>query len=408
MAAGLSSIPLPGSPGHTPSIVVPSPVNRIKFGASLSTSGRYALQGSQALAGLRAWAVGTNADGGVRLPGRGSGVPATLSVYDDGSRPAQAAANVERLITHDDVDVLIGPYGSDLTRAVVPVARRHGKVLWNHGGAADDIHRGGSLIVGVFTPASRYLIGLVELIRGIDPEARHVAVLHRRQSPFGGQAAGGLRSVSGQGLRVDALAYSSAHEELAQISAQLRQSRPDIILAAGSFEDDCALARGLMANGVRTKAWGFVAAALQEFGRLLGTEAEGFFGPSQCEPDVERPVDLGPSNREVEQAIRRQGAAADYPALQAYAACLVAQHCVEKSSVADEDLWTTARSLECTTFFGRFSIGSTTGLQIGKDMVWMQWQNGKKHVVWPSAVAQAQPRYPWAWSVTAQASPGCN
>ena len=104
-------------------------VQAIRFGATISTSGRYALQGQGALAGLRAWAEATNAEGGVSMPGLATAVPVTLIHYEDASSPVRAVANVERMIAVDRVQVLIGPYASDLTRAVAPVAGRYGRVL---------------------------------------------------------------------------------------------------------------------------------------------------------------------------------------------------------------------------------------------------------------------------------------
>lgn len=81
-------------------------VDAIKFGASVSSSGRYALQGRQVLAGLRAWAGATNAKGGVAIPG--GSLHVTLVHHDDASSSARAVANVERLIAVDRVQVLIG------------------------------------------------------------------------------------------------------------------------------------------------------------------------------------------------------------------------------------------------------------------------------------------------------------
>ncbi|MGH7322263.1 MAG: ABC transporter substrate-binding protein, partial [Candidatus Rokuibacteriota bacterium] len=90
----------------------------IRFGASVSLSGRYALQGRQVLAGLRAWVEAVNAGGGLKVHGAGARAPVRLVCYDDQSSPSKAAANAERLLDEDAVEVLIGPYGSDLTRAV--------------------------------------------------------------------------------------------------------------------------------------------------------------------------------------------------------------------------------------------------------------------------------------------------
>ena len=368
----------------------------IRFGATISTSGRYALQGRQALAGLQAWAKATNLEGGVRISQLGGKLPVTLIHYDDAGSPERAVANVERLISVDRVDVLIGPYASDLTRAVVRVARQHGKLLWNHGGASDDIHRPGHGVVGILTPVSRYFAGLLELVRTVDADAKKAVFLCRRGSRFGRLATRGAQAVGRRaGFVVAALAYSSLPEDLPQLMANIRRRRPDLILSAGSFEDDCAIARESIAADVRTKAFALTAAAMREFRQTLGTGAEAILAPSQWNPDAQYVVDFGPTPSQVAERIRAMGSASDYPAAQAYAACLIAQHCLEKAGRADDEaLWRAACALDCTTFFGRFRINPRTGIQDRHEMVWVQWQGGRKVVVWPPSVAQARPAYP--------------
>jgi branched-chain amino acid transport system substrate-binding protein len=89
------------------------------------------------------------------------------------------------------------------------------------------------------------------------------------------------------------------------------------------------------------------------------------------------------------------GSASDYPAAQAYAACLIAQRCLEEADSADDEaLWRAACALDCTTFFGRFKIDPKTGPQVGHEMVWVQWQQGRKVIVWPPRLAQAAAIYP--------------
>lgn len=371
-------------------------VESIRFGASISTSGRYALQGRQALAGLQAWAKATNVEGGVRIPQLGGKLAVTLIHYDDASSSERAVANVERLIQVDRVRVLIGPYGSDLTRAVIRVARQHGKLLWNHGGGSDDIHHPGHGVVSILTPVSLYFGGLLELVRTVDADAQKAAVLYRRGSRFGRLATRGTQAAGRRaGFVVAALAYSSLPEDLPQLMAKLRRQRPDLIFIAGSFEDDCDIARESIAARVRTGAFALTAAAMREFGQALGTGAEAMLAPSQWEPDARYVVNFGPSPSQVAKRIRAMGSASDYPAAQAYAACLIAQRCLEEAGRADDEaLWRTACALDCTTFFGRFRIDPRTGIQVGHEMLWVQWQGGRKVVVWPSSVAQARPVYP--------------
>ncbi|MGH2659152.1 MAG: ABC transporter substrate-binding protein [Actinomycetota bacterium] len=297
----------------------------ISFGASVSLSGRYALQGRQVLAGLRAWVEAVNAGGGLRVHGVEARARVRLVYHDDASSPAKAAANAERLLDADAVQVLIGPYASDMTRAVLPVAGRRGRVLWNHGGASDDIHVEGGRAVGILTPVSRYFGGLIELARSLDSGAARVALLHRRGSGFGRLAAPGVGAEASEAMFVtDIVTYSSLADELPEVMARLEGQRPDVIISAGSFDDEIVLARALAESRLRVKAVGLAAAAMQEFAHALETHAEGFLGPSQWEPCLAYVPDYGPGPDEVTEGIQAQGAAPDYPAAQAYAACLIA------------------------------------------------------------------------------------
>ena len=173
--------------------------------------------------------------------------------------------------------------------------------------------------------------------------------------------------------------------------AKPRHQRPELVLSAGAFEDDCALGQELIAAGVKAKAFGFVAAAMQDFQEALGPKAEGLLGPSQWEPGLGYPVDYGPAPDEVVRRIRAASAAPDYPAAQAYAACLIAQRCLEEAaSTDDEALWQAACAFDGSTFFGRFRIDSRTGLQVGHEMVLVQWRAGRKRIVWPQDLAEVR------------------
>ena len=55
----------------------------------------------------------------------------------------------------------------------------------------------------------------------------------------------------------------------------------------------------------------------------------------------------------------------------------------------------TAGDLDFSTFYGRFKIDPVTGRQIGRSVVIVQWQGGRKVVVWPPERSQSQLQYPW-------------
>lgn len=60
------------------------------------------------------------------------GRPVEWVLLDDESQAEQAASLYERLITQENVDLVIGPYGTGAITAAMPVAERHGYVFPHH------------------------------------------------------------------------------------------------------------------------------------------------------------------------------------------------------------------------------------------------------------------------------------
>jgi len=106
---------------------------------TLSLTGPFARQGTEAAEGVRLWAE----TAGVRL-----------TLVDD----AGSAATAEKAYAQwvDSIDLLLGPYSSGLVRAIAPLVADAGRLLWNHGGSADDLAQPG--VASVPAPASSYLM----------------------------------------------------------------------------------------------------------------------------------------------------------------------------------------------------------------------------------------------------------
>ena len=171
--------------------------DRIKVGMVASLTGQFRGQGRQALEGATAWAADVNASGGIHVATHGKQLPVHLIYYDDRSRRAVAADMAGRLIAADGVDLLLGPYSSSLALAVAPVAERSQRALWNHGGASDRIYQQGyHWVVGVLSPASSYLHGIIDLVRELDPKASRLAVLRSERGSFPAQVALGAETAA--------------------------------------------------------------------------------------------------------------------------------------------------------------------------------------------------------------------
>jgi branched-chain amino acid transport system substrate-binding protein len=100
----------------------------IRLGGSLAITGPLAENAKWIKLGYEYWAEKVNKTGG--LLGR----PVELVIYDDEGKPDKAVQLLEKLITVDKVDLLLGGYAGPSCAAQMPVAERYGMVYVSMGG----------------------------------------------------------------------------------------------------------------------------------------------------------------------------------------------------------------------------------------------------------------------------------
>ena len=298
-------------------------------------------------AGVELWAADAGAD---------------VAFVDDESRPERAASLYWGLLDRG-FDFVLGPYGGDCVRAAAEA--RPGALLWNHGGAADDVQRLPG-VVSVPSPASRYLVALGRAVAALRPGAS-VAIV-TAPGPFGRFAREGLEREAAE-LGVSIVSRLSFREaDSVAIAA-------DAILACGPAEREAALFRSLAPLRPRVVLGG-VSPGLAAFPSLL-PDPDGFLAPVQWHPDVSSTPELGPRSDEVTDAARARGLELDYVGAQAYAAALVAARCLE---LAPDDPLAAARALRTTTFFGRFEL-DPSGLQLGHRLSVVRWRDRRRELL---------------------------
>ena len=346
------------------------------IGAALSLSDGNVRQARMAAAGLVQAVEDVRQAGGFSVGGR-TLLP-QLALLDDGGTGEGLHHALDLL---SGADVLIGPYGSGLTGAAGEWAAKHGRVVWNHGGSADEVERM-PWLVSLASPTSRYLAAVVEAVAGDVPGGR--VFIGAGTGSFGRAAASGAcEAAAGLGLTVvDVL---PPHDVPDRVDA-------DILLLAGSFDDDVAVLQRLQR---RPRIVAAVAGGLREFTEAVGPRrAAGMLAPSQWEDGLRIGPDVGPRSVDVLRALRfRLAGHVEYPAAQAYAAVVIALHCAaETSGFDDEALLAAARRLHCTTFFGRFGLGAD-GRQSDHQLLVVQWQDGAKCIVGPPGLAERTARF---------------
>jgi branched-chain amino acid transport system substrate-binding protein len=349
-------------------------------GAALSLSEGNVRQARMAAAGLIQAVEDARRAGGVTVEGRA--LLPRLALLDDGGT-AKGLGHALDLLA--GADLLIGPYGSGLAAEAGRWAAERGRVVWNHGGSADEVEMLPRL-VSVASPTSRYLAAVLGLLAGGMPGGRVLI----------GAGTGSFGRAAARGATEAAAALGMVVVDVVPPDQVPDGVDADVLLLAGSFDEDVAVLRRLR-GGPRAVA--AVAGGLREFAEAVGARrAEGILAPSQWEEGVGLRPDVGPRAVDVLRTLRfrlapnlasgTSGAHVEYPAAQAYAAVVIALRCVaETGGCDDEALLAAAHTLRCTTFFGRFGLGSD-GRQADHALVVVQWQNGAKCIVGPPGLAE--------------------
>ncbi len=384
----------------------PPRIEKVLVGVPISLSGQLSLEGQQANWGMQAATKWVNdAHGGVQFGS--SKIRMDLKVYDDESKKETVQSLLERLAVTDKVDVIMAPYSSGLTLAGGPIAEKYGTLYISHGGASDRIFEQNlTLAVQVLSLGTKYQLGALDMIKQ-DPSAKRIAFVSEDEE-FTISVMKGAREYAAQlGLQVVFdQRYPSKPTDLTPILSALKATNPDALIGGGHFADGQLLTTQMADQKINVKAISIlVAPSFPDFYAALGKKAEGVLAPGQWEIGASYSSDsarsagieyFGPTQDEFLRLFRDASNGKDpaYQAAEAAAAILVYARAVELAgSVKSIDVRATMSKMHIMTFFGDFQIDKA-GKQIGHQMVWIQWQNGKKVIVWPKLAAIGQLIYP--------------
>ena len=358
----------------------------VRIGVSLGISGKYEELGLMQKRAYELWQSEINARGG--LLGR----PVELVVVDDRSEPAKAAEIYRDLIAKQKVDLVFGPYSSGITTAVAPVVEQYGYPMLAAGASADKIwQQGYKNVFGMWTPASRYSRGMLELayLEGL----RRVAILSADDA-FSRAIAAGTRKWSAK-LRLETvldLEFAKGTADLTDFVRQARDNDAELVIVAGHFNEAVNARRAMDAVGWTPRAFfATVGPALPEWGAAMGPLADGAFATSIWEPHESVTY---PGSLEFAASFHeRYDIDPSYHAATAYAAGQIIEAAAARAeSLKRKAIRAALLDLDTYSVIGRYAVDHT-GMQVKRLEMIVQWQNGRKEIVWPDVVRSANARF---------------
>jgi branched-chain amino acid transport system substrate-binding protein len=228
----------------------------IRVGFSMALTGAVAPNGKQILAAFEIWRDDVNAKGG--LLGR----PVELVHYDDQSNPANVPALYTKLIAVDKVDLLLGPYATNMIAPAMPVIIQNNKLTISILGLGvnkqfNNYSRYFSTVpLGPEGPPA-FSKGFFELAKTQTPKPQTVAIL-AADAEFAQTAAAGARENAKQaGLNVvyDGK-YPPPTGDFAPILRAVQAANADVVFAAAYPPDTVGIVRAANEIGLAPKMFG--------------------------------------------------------------------------------------------------------------------------------------------------------
>jgi len=328
-----------------------------------------------------------------------------------------------RLITQENLKVLIGTYASSISLAASAVAERNKVIYLEVIAASDEINqrkfkyvfRTNENASDLGGAAAKFAADVVASELKINPKQLRVAIIHE-DSAFGTSVGKGVKRVADQeGLKVVTFDnYKATSVDLSSLVLRIKALNPDVIIATSYINDAVLFWKTCKQLGLRPKAMIGTSAGhgLPDFARILGPDSEGVFASEA--PALVNPAGLKEQARILDKEFRERWMAKKgrMPAGHAYRAFtgtwVLLTEVLPKAGSMDPEKIREA-FLKVDLPFGSLINGlgakylppddPNAGLNERRLAGIQQWQDGKIVQVWPTNLATAKwkniPLPPW-------------
>ena len=244
----------------TPTTTLPPPEKvRIKLGLLFPLTGGWAPLGTDQMTGARIAIDMVNEAGGVL--GR---YKVEYVVADCKSDVSVATTEAERLITMENVQVIIGSYASPILLAASEVAEKYKTIYWEVGAITDSATlRGFKYLFRPMPIGGDFGFQSVLFIRDVVAKALgknlsdlRVAIIFE-DGPYGTSVAAGNKLMA-EKLGIPIVLYEgypTATTDLSSLIMKLKAARPDVILHTGYYSDTVLFFRQAKELGLKFKAY---------------------------------------------------------------------------------------------------------------------------------------------------------
>jgi branched-chain amino acid transport system substrate-binding protein len=333
------------------------------------------------------WAEQVNARGGLDVKGVKRKIE--LVGYDDRSDPETVVRTFEKLMASDKVDLILPPWSTGATFAVMPLAQKYGYPLLAPTAT-------GRKLLGMKNPyffsllqqPDRMMDALAELM--VARNVKTVAVIHVDEL-FGLEQLDGLqKSLKTKGIQiVETKSYPLGVKDLSPVLLDIKAKNPDAFVSL-SYPPDTFLVTGQAKSiGFNPKLfYAAVGTAFPVYRDKMGATIEGVMGLGTWNPKS------SPAAKAYFDAhVARWKKEPDrWASAHAYAGLQILEQAVAKVGLNRKALRDYIANNSFDTIIGKISFKN--GENVSTPGVVSQWRGGEFEVIWPPQLATGAMLFP--------------
>jgi branched-chain amino acid transport system substrate-binding protein len=355
----------------------------ILIGSSISQTGSFARSARGQLRSFTLAAEQINKAGG--LLGR----PIQLIIYDDQSKGPIAVKLYRKLIYQDKVDFLLSPFGSGPTAAVTPIIEQaQMPCVAPQAGDPRIWQEKRRWVVQILASMAEYLREGIDVAVN-EMGAKSVAFIYADSAMQVSSIKESTQLIREKYPNVEIVLderFPFGLEDYTPLLAKAKSVEADALFGGGYLPQSMEIVKAAKSVQYRPKAIEVFFGPDPLFSEGLGEVAEGVMTPSGWEIGVPTPGsdEFTKAYREMWDEEPYYDMAACYAAFMLLADAIKHAGSLDRQAVRDY-LFTT----KTDTVYGKYEVDENGG-QIGKKMLTVQWQKGKKEILKPDSLRSAK------------------
>ena len=377
----------------------------ITLGSAISLTGKYATNGVHTQNGYEYAITKIKQAGGVNINSQCYNFKVVY--YDDESKGDRGATLIERLISQDKIQYILGPYSSGLVKAIAPVTEKYRIPMVEAEGASRSLfNKGYKYLFAVLSTSEQYLASAIALAAekaiasGKDPSSVKIAVAVEND-PFSLDIRAGVLE-DAKKYKMKVVVDEQLPRDLSDMSAiltKVKVRKPDVLIVSGHSKGAATAVRQIGEQRINVPMIALTHCEAADVVGKFGATANDILCSTQWAETLSYSDKIFGTAAEYERGFKAaypeyQSRSVPYQTAQASAAVYVMKDAFERAGSLDKEALRDALAeTDLSTFYGQIRF-SEAGNNIAKPMVLRQIQNGKYNVVAPSKFASHQLNWP--------------